>query len=80
MSIFRCYAIGQCGRIVAGENIESDSLSKVIELGWQFVKSVPAIHQADGLEIWQGRTKLFSTAPDVFADCHFDPGYQTRAA
>lgn len=66
MSVFRCYALGERGRIVAGENIEGDSLATVMEHGWQFVKSVPAVHNADGLEIWQGAAKLFSTAPDVF--------------
>jgi hypothetical protein len=80
MSIFRCYALGERGRIVAGENIEADSLATVMERGWQFVRSVPDIHRAVGLEIWQGKTRLFSTAPDIFAPIMPAADRQIRAA
>lgn len=68
MSVFRCYALDERERIVAGENIEAESLASVTEPGWQFVASVPTEYHATGLEIWQGGKKLFSTAPNVFAD------------
>ena len=67
MPNFRCYALDGRGRIVVGEYIEADTLASAIDLGWQFVASVPAADQANGLEIWQGGARLFSTAPNIFA-------------
>lgn len=53
---------------MAGENIEGDSLASVMDPEWQIVASVPAAYRAKGLEIWQGKAKLFSTVSEVFAD------------
>lgn len=66
MPIFRCYALDGTGRIVSGKDIEADTFASAIDQGWQFVASVPAANQ-NGLEIWQGDKKLFSTAPNIFA-------------
>jgi hypothetical protein len=63
MQIFRCYALNERGSIVAAENFEGLELSAIIEAGWSFVASRPASAAGAGLEVWQGRQRLFSTSP-----------------
>jgi hypothetical protein len=63
MQTFRCYALDTQGSITAAENVEADDLDAAIEAGWRFV----AAHNAGlstpsfGLEIWHGKTLLFTT-------------------
>jgi hypothetical protein len=63
MHTFRCYALDKQGAITAAENIEADDLDAAIEAGWRFV----AAHHAGlstpsfGLEVWHGKTLLFTT-------------------
>lgn len=67
MSFFRCYALNQFGRFITGTDIEADTTEGAIQAGWDFVAAQFAEEQAIGLEIWQGRTLLFSTDPKFAA-------------
>lgn len=61
MPIFRCYALSESGRITAGENVEQENLARAIDAGWNFVASQDAKQDVTGLEVWQGRSMLFSS-------------------
>lgn len=70
VQIFRLYALDAFGQIIAGEHRKSASLGAAIEEGWQYVASQPSKWEhATGLEIWQGRQKLYASTTQDRACC-----------
>lgn len=81
MSIFRCYALDERERIVAREDIECIDLAAATQAGWAFVTARPSEAERKGLEIWCGRTLLFSTkSPASPVPGQHAPDHQAFAA
>jgi hypothetical protein len=58
--IYRGYVV-QGGRIIAGEDIDSETLDEAKAAGYKMIGERQDANQIDGIEIWQGLSLLYKS-------------------
>jgi hypothetical protein len=58
--IYRGYVV-QGGRIIAGEDIDSETLDEAKAAGYKMIGERQDSNQIDGIEIWQGLSLLYKS-------------------